>query len=93
MLRRLKAPTVGKNVLNRSFISINSLIPCVFAWPESEIIFRAKVSISLSTSTNCSCRCIKSPKPAGRDINIGCQFYGLRKFRWMYAAECYCRNG
>ncbi len=33
-----------KNVLNRSFISINSLIPCVFALPESEIIFRAKVS-------------------------------------------------
>ncbi len=44
MLRRLKAPTVGKIVLNRSFISINSLIPCVFAWPESEIIFHAKVS-------------------------------------------------
>ena len=42
MLRRLKAPTVGKIGLNRSFISINSLIPCVFALPESEIIFRAK---------------------------------------------------
>ncbi len=35
-----------KIVLNRSFISINSLIPCVFALPESEIIFRAKVSLS-----------------------------------------------
>ncbi len=45
MLRRLKAPTVGKIVLTRSFISINSLILCVFAWPESEIIFRAKVSL------------------------------------------------
>ncbi len=33
-----------KIVLNRSFIPINSLIPCVFALPESEIIFRAKVS-------------------------------------------------
>ncbi len=33
-----------KIVLNRSFISINSLIPCVFALPESELIFRAKVS-------------------------------------------------
>ncbi len=47
MLRRLKAPTVGKIVLNRSFISINSLIPCVFALPKSEIIFRAKVSYRL----------------------------------------------
>ncbi len=31
-----------KTVLNRSFININFLIPCVFALPESEIIFRAK---------------------------------------------------
>ncbi len=50
MLRRLKAPTVGKIVLNRSFISINSLIPCVFALPESEIIFRAKVSMKYQPS-------------------------------------------
>ncbi len=47
MLRRLKAPTVGKIVLNRSFISINSLIPCVFALPKSELIFRAKVSLCM----------------------------------------------
>ncbi len=51
MLRRLKAPTVGKNGLNRSFISINSLIPCVFALPKSEIIFRAKVTKLLTVSS------------------------------------------
>ena len=42
-----KAPTVGKNVLNRSFIGINSLIPCVFALPENKIPAYAKVSVSL----------------------------------------------
>ena len=40
-----------KNVLTRSFISINSLIPCVFALPENKIIFRAKVSLGHSCLT------------------------------------------
>ena len=44
MLRRPKAPAVGKNALYRSLTGINSIIPCVFATLESEIIFRAKVS-------------------------------------------------
>lgn len=33
-----------KNVLNRSFIPINSLIPCIFSLPENKIPARAKVS-------------------------------------------------
>ncbi len=45
MLRRPKAPAVGKKGLNRSLIGINSLISCVFATSENEIIFLAKVSL------------------------------------------------
>ncbi len=44
--KAISPPCCVKIVLNRSFISINSLIPCVFAWPKSEIIFRAKVSLN-----------------------------------------------
>ena len=43
--KAISLPCRVKNVLNRSFIHINSLIPCIFALPESKIIFRAKVSM------------------------------------------------
>ncbi|MFT6578199.1 MAG: hypothetical protein ACJAU3_000881 [Zhongshania sp.] len=45
--RRLKAPTFGKIVLNRSFMSINSLIPCDFSLPENKIPARAKIYLYL----------------------------------------------
>jgi len=41
--RRLKAPAVGKKVLNRSFTPVNSLFPRIFSLSERKI-FRAKVS-------------------------------------------------
>jgi len=33
-----------KNVLNRSFTTVNFFIPRIFALPRNEIIFHAKVS-------------------------------------------------
>jgi len=41
----------GQALLNRSFISINSLIPCDFAWLENKIPARTKVSSSFELNS------------------------------------------
>ena len=48
-LLRLFLPRLGftRYVMQRSLIGINPFFPCVFATPESKIIFRAKVSYHL----------------------------------------------
>lgn len=68
---RYKAPTFGKDLLNRFFININSHIACVFALPKIKIPARAKISKKLTLLIVLLCQLSTA--------------WGARQFEYIYA--------